>query len=128
VTCASCHDVHGTGNYAQLRKPAEQICLDCHAANSPNGPHSASLEEHTHHKAGSPGSQCVSCHMPKIQTQGVPGAFVSSHTFRFITPAMTDKYKMPNACTSCHKDKSTDWAASAMQSWGTVSSWRIAQK
>jgi hypothetical protein len=29
--------------------------------------------------------------MPKIETQGVPGSFVSSHTFRFITPAMTDK-------------------------------------
>ena len=24
VTCFSCHDIHGTGNYAQLRKPPEQ--------------------------------------------------------------------------------------------------------
>jgi len=23
---------------------------------------------------------------------------------------MTDKYKMPNPCTSCHTDKSTEWA------------------
>lgn len=130
VTCASCHDVHGTENYAQLRKPAEKICLDCHAANSPNGPngpHGASLEDHTHHKAGSPGSQCVACHMPKIATQGVPGAFVSSHTFKFVTPAMTNKYKIPNACTSCHQDKSTDWATQQLQAWKGASPWRIAQ-
>lgn len=128
VTCASCHDVHGTGNYAQLRKPGDQICLDCHAVNSANGPHVASLEEHTHHKAGSAGSSCIACHMPKIQTQGVPGAFVRSHTFRFIAPAMTDKYKIPNACTSCHKDKSTDWATNEMLKWNAISGWRIAQR
>ncbi|HZV60602.1 MAG TPA: cytochrome c3 family protein, partial [Candidatus Eremiobacteraceae bacterium] len=30
VTCFSCHDVHGTEHNAQLRKPADQLCLDCH--------------------------------------------------------------------------------------------------
>ncbi len=128
VTCASCHDVHGTANYAQLRKPAEKICLDCHAAGSANGPHVASLEEHTHHKAGSAGSQCVACHMPKIATEGVPGAFVTSHTFRFVTPAMTDKYKIPNACTSCHKDKDNAWATKELAGWSSASPWRVAQK
>jgi predicted CXXCH cytochrome family protein len=128
VTCASCHDVHGTGNYAQLRKPADKICMDCHSANSANGPHVASLEEHTHHRAGSPGSQCVACHMPKIATQGVPGAFVTSHTFKFITPAMTDKYKIPNSCTSCHKEKSTDWATHELENWKGSSPWRVAQR
>ena len=127
VTCATCHDVHGTHNYAQLRKPADTICLDCHAPNSPNGPHSANLEEHTHHKTGSPGSQCVTCHMPRIESEGVPGSFVSSHTFRFITPVMTSKYNMPNPCTSCHQDKSIDWADNEMRSWKTTSSWRVAR-
>lgn len=128
VTCASCHDVHGTSNYAQLRKPGDKVCLDCHAANSPNGPHVASLEEHTHHKAGSAGASCVACHMPKIETQGVPGAFVRSHTFKFITPAMTEKYKIPNSCTNCHKDKSNDWATNELQNWKEMSPWRVAQK
>src|SRR6185312_9335105 len=54
VTCASCHDVHGTGNYAQLRKPADKICLDCHGTTSPNGPHVATMEQHTHHKEAAP--------------------------------------------------------------------------
>ncbi len=123
VTCFDCHDVHGTENYAQLRKPANQICLDCHGPGSRNGPRTATLAEHTHHKDGSTGSECVACHMPKIEVT-IPGVFVSAHTFAFITPAMTDKYKIPNPCTSCHKDKTTAWAADAMRHWPERSAWR----
>ena len=124
VTCSSCHDVHGTNNYAQLRKPADQICLDCHGPSSPNGPHTATIEEHTHHRKGSAGSQCTACHMPAIETEGVPGTFVHAHTFRFIAPAMTDKYAIPNPCTSCHKEKSTSWAEQAISQWPEYSPWR----
>ena len=125
VTCASCHDVHGTENYAQLRKPADRLCLDCHGAGSPNGPHEATLEAHTHHNAASTGSQCIACHMPKIESEGVPGSFVRAHTFRFISPAMTDRYKMPNPCTSCHTDKTTAWAAAELEKWSNLSPWRV---
>ena len=125
ITCSSCHDVHGTENYAQLIKPANQICLDCHGPSSPNGPHTATIEQHTHHKDGSAGSQCVACHMPNIESEGVPGAYVHAHTFRFISPAMTDKYKIPNPCTSCHTDKSATWAEDAMSRWSEVSPWRM---
>jgi predicted CXXCH cytochrome family protein len=126
VTCASCHDVHGTDNYAQLREPADKLCLTCHGPTSPDGPHTATIEAHTHHKAGSPGSQCIACHMPKIESEGVPGSFVRSHTFQFITPAMTNKYNMPNPCTSCHTDKSAGWANSELSGWKTTSPWRVA--
>jgi predicted CXXCH cytochrome family protein len=125
ITCFDCHNVHGTDNYAQLRKPAEKLCLDCHGPLSPNGPRTATLEEHTHHKAGTPASQCVTCHMPKIETEGVPGTFVRAHTFRFVTPEMTDKYKIANPCTSCHTDKSTAWATEAMSHWAERSPWRL---
>jgi predicted CXXCH cytochrome family protein len=124
ITCFSCHDVHGTENYAQLRKPADKLCLDCHAPMSLNGPHTATLEEHTHHKADSLGSQCVACHMPKIQTT-IPDVFVHAHTFEVITPSMTDKYKIPNPCTQCHADKSTSWATDAIRNWPQYSPWRI---
>jgi predicted CXXCH cytochrome family protein len=127
VTCATCHDVHGTENYAQLRKPLDKICLDCHGPDTPDGPHAATLEEHTHHKDGSTGSQCVACHMPRIESEGVPGSFVSAHTFKFITPAATDKYKIPNPCTSCHADKPTAWATSQLLTWTTTSPWRVAE-
>jgi len=123
VTCFSCHDVHGTGEYAQLRKPANKICLDCHGPMSLNGPRAATLEEHTHHKAGSTGSDCVTCHMPKIETT-IADVKVSAHTFAFITPAMTEKYQMPNPCTTCHGDKTTGWAKDAMRHWPEQSAWR----
>jgi len=124
VTCFSCHDAHGTDNYAQLRKPADKICLDCHGPSSPNGPRTATIEEHTHHKDGSPGSQCVACHMPKIATT-LGEVKVRAHTFAFITPAMSDKYNVPNPCTSCHTDKTNDWATEALRSWPERSAWRL---
>ena len=127
VTCFDCHDVHGTSNYAQLRKPANTLCLDCHGPLSPNGPRTATIEEHTHHKEGSAGSQCVACHMPAIETEGPANTMVHAHTFRFITPAMTDKYRIPNSCTSCHTDKTTAWANDAMRQWNERSPWRLGQ-
>jgi len=123
VTCFSCHDVHGTENYAQLRKLPDQLCLQCHAPLSMNGPRTATLEEHTHHKKGSAGSSCIACHMPKIATT-IADIKVRAHTFAFITPAMTDKYKIPNPCTSCHADKTTAWASEALRHWPERSPWR----
>ncbi len=39
VTCYNCHDVHGTGNNADLRKPValNQMCLTCHAVGRRSG-------------------------------------------------------------------------------------------
>ncbi len=124
VTCFSCHDVHGTDNYAQLKKPVDQLCLDCHAPMGQNGPRTATIEEHTHHKTGTPGSQCVDCHMPKIETT-LGDVKVRAHTFSFITPALTDKYKIPNACTLCHTNQTTGWATEALRHWNERSPWRL---
>lgn len=124
ITCFTCHDVHGTGNYAQLRKPATQLCLDCHGPLSPNGPRTATLEEHTHHKKGSPGSECIACHMPIIAIT-LADVKVRAHTFAFLSPAMTEKYQIPNPCTACHADKSTKWALEALRGWPERSPWRL---
>jgi predicted CXXCH cytochrome family protein len=124
VTCFSCHDVHGTSNNADLIKPASQLCLTCHNPSSPNGPHAPTIEAHTHHRADSAGSECVSCHMPKIE-QTIADINVRSHTFEFISPSKTDEYKIPNPCTSCHMDKTTQWAREAMKGWTNVSPWRV---
>jgi predicted CXXCH cytochrome family protein len=125
IMCSSCHDMHGTENRAQLRAPGNQLCLECHGSTSPNGPHTATLEEHTHHRAGSRGSECTACHMPKIETEGVPGAYVHAHTFRFVAPAMTDQFKIANPCTTCHAEKSTAWAEEAMSHWPDWSAWMV---
>ncbi|MEA2754972.1 MAG: hypothetical protein QOJ54_1261 [Aliidongia sp.] len=126
VTCFSCHDVHGTQNAAELRAPPGEICLTCHAANTQTGPHTATIEAHTHHKADSTGSQCVACHMPAIE-QTIADVNVHAHTFRFIPPAETDDYKIPNSCNGCHTDKSTEWARNALKSWKDVSPWRMGE-
>ena len=76
-------------------------------------------------RRAAPGSECVACHMPKIE-QTIADVNVRSHTFKFITPAETDALKVPNPCTSCHADKTTKWATDALKSWGNVSAWRVA--
>lgn len=124
VTCFSCHEPHGSENQAMLRKPSGSICLDCHGPNTQNGPHTATIEEHTHHKPGSRGSACIACHMPKIQ-RTIADINVRSHTFHFVTPAETDSLQIPNACNVCHTDKTTAWTMSALKSWKDRSPWRM---
>jgi len=126
VTCYTCHDVHGTQHPSNLRKPAQELCMDCHAAGSPNGPHAPTLAEHTHHKAESAGSSCIECHMPKIATT-LGDVMVRSHTFHFVSPAITEANKVPNACNACHKDKPASWTMEALRGWPNVSNWRVAR-
>lgn len=126
VTCFSCHDVHGTSNPAVLWKPATQICLDCHGPNGANGPRTPTIEAHTHHRAGSPGSECTACHMPKIE-QTIGDVNVRAHTFKFITPAETETLGIPNPCDACHKDKPTGWTAKTLTTWTERSPWRMAE-
>ncbi|MDE3157384.1 MAG: cytochrome C [Acidobacteriota bacterium] len=125
LTCFSCHDVHGTENNADLLKPAQVLCLECHGPQSPNGPHAVAIEQHTHHKAGSSGNECVGCHMPRIETE-LADVNVRSHTFRFISPAEAERLKMPNSCSSCHTDKTAAWATARLKSWKEFSPWRVA--
>jgi predicted CXXCH cytochrome family protein len=124
VRCSGCHDVHGTSHAADTIKPGNALCLTCHGPDAPAGPR-GTLEQHTHHKAGSTGSLCVSCHMPRI-AQTIATVSVRSHTFRFIPPSMTEKYKIPNPCTDCHVGRSTQWASGELRKWENFSSWRVA--
>jgi predicted CXXCH cytochrome family protein len=125
VTCFSCHDVHGTTNNADLIKPTRNLCLTCHGVSSPNGPHNvATLEQHTHHKVGSAGNECIACHMPQIE-QTIADINVRSHTFAFITPSMTETFKVANPCTGCHTDKNVEWAQTTLRTWPNVSPWRV---
>jgi hypothetical protein len=62
--------------------------------------------------------------MPQI-ADTIADVKVRSHTFKFISPAMTDKYGIPNPCTSCHKEKDTHWALDALEQWSNVSPWRM---
>jgi predicted CXXCH cytochrome family protein len=123
VTCFSCHDPHGNDNVAMLREKGNALCLGCHGPNSPIGPFADSIPAHTHHKLDSPGSQCVSCHMPLIE-ETLGDVKVHAHTFRFVTPASTQALNVPNPCTLCHKDKSVEWAEQTLSAWTERSPWR----
>ena len=63
--------------------------------------------------------------MPKI-AQTIADVNVRSHTFKFIPPSATERLKIPNACTDCHKGKSNAWAADELKKWPEFSAWRVA--
>ncbi len=125
VRCASCHDVHGTDHPADTRLPGNAVCLQCHDPRLQPGP-PGSIEFHTQHAATSEGSRCVACHMPAI-AQTIADVNVRSHTFKFISPSATEAHKIPNPCTSCHKDRTPQWAAERLAAWPGASPWRVAQ-
>ena len=125
VRCYACHDTHGTKHEADLRLPGNQVCLQCHNSVMQPGPR-GSIEYHTQHAATSEGSKCVSCHMPAI-AQTIADVSVRSHTFKFISPAVSELQKMPSPCLKCHTDKSNEWARESLASWPSVSPWRVAQ-
>ncbi|MGH9760152.1 MAG: cytochrome c3 family protein [Blastocatellia bacterium] len=125
IRCFDCHDVHSNKNPSDLIGAGNELCLGCHNSKNPAGLH-GTVSEHTHHAASSAGSQCIACHMPQIE-QTLGDNFVASHTFRFISPKLTERFGVPNPCTSCHKDKSTQWALTELRSWKTTSPWRVLQ-
>lgn len=59
--------------------------------------------------------------------QTIRDNYVASHTFRFITPAVTETSKVPNLCTSCHKERDDAWATKELTKWKTTSPWRMTQ-
>ena len=124
VTCSGCHDVHGTEFEADLIAPGNEICATCHDPQLQPGPR-GSLEAHTRHAEGSDGSRCVACHMPAI-ARTVGDVNVRSHTFRFISPRMSEQYGIPNPCTSCHEDETAEWLRESLRDWSHVSPWRVA--
>jgi predicted CXXCH cytochrome family protein len=122
ISCWSCHDVHGTGHEAELIKPPNATCLTCHGPDSPAGPRGQSVAAHSHHSEEN--AQCIDCHMPAID-KTVADVNVRSHTFRFISPSMTEQYGIPNPCTSCHTDISDEEVMTELESWKNFSPWRF---
>jgi hypothetical protein len=101
---------HGTDHPGIVREAGNG--LTCHGPNA---------EQHTHHAAGSAGSECIACHMPKI-AENIDDVMVRSHTFRFVWPTQTDTMKISNACNLCHTDKTT--GVGDLRSRADCSPWR----
>jgi len=117
VTCTDCHNPHTT----KVRIEGNGLCLQCHNT-QPNTARFAGLQakdydspEHHHHAAGSPGAQCVNCHMPTKNYMVVDPR--RDHALRIPRPDLAAKGIGPDACTSCHQDRKPAWAAAAIDTW-----------
>jgi tetratricopeptide (TPR) repeat protein len=105
VTCSDCHDPHSL----QTRASGDGLCLQCHAAAK------YATAKHSFHPAATPPLLCTSCHMP---TQTYMQVHVRhDHSFRVPRPDLSVTLGTPNACNACHKDKSRQWAAAAVERW-----------
>jgi hypothetical protein len=122
LACTSCHRLHEAADDPrpisewaddQLARGMEsnRACVSCHA----DFENAKALVAHTHHPAGSNGSQCYNCHMP-YTVYGIQKA-IRSHHIDSPSVAVTVATGRPNACNQCHLDKSLGWAAARLNAW-----------
>ncbi|MBN1509045.1 MAG: tetratricopeptide repeat protein [Sedimentisphaerales bacterium] len=107
LDCVHCHTSSGRYRFKNDPRP-DAACLPCHRQRVENA------TEHTHHKADGTGSQCVACHMPMTEFARMTR---SDHSMRPPTPAVTVRFKSPNACNICHSDKDPAWADQHVRQW-----------
>jgi predicted CXXCH cytochrome family protein len=115
VACTNCHDPHS----ARPKLPGNALCTQCHESKAnpafPSAVGSYDTPQHTHHAAGSPGAQCVACHMPAKNYMVVQPR--PDHSLRIPRPDLSVRLGTPNACNQCHADQSAQWAADAVTRW-----------
>lgn len=105
VTCTDCHDPHSGELYLQ----GNALCIGCHE------PARYDSLSHTHHTAGTPGSQCIDCHMTSRLYMGTDRRH--DHSFRIPRPDLTESIGTPNACNQCHYDETANWADLKIREW-----------
>jgi tetratricopeptide (TPR) repeat protein len=104
--CLHCHTSSGRNRFPDDR--ANQSCLPCHQQRV------ESVANHSHHPADSPGSRCVSCHMPATEFARMRR---SDHSLRPPNPSATLEFGSPNACNLCHTNQTPQWAADWVARW-----------
>jgi tetratricopeptide (TPR) repeat protein len=109
LDCIHCHTSSGRYRFKEEGK-ANEACMPCHAERVKNA------TAHTHHPAGSPGSRCISCHMPMTAFARMNR---TDHSMLPPTPAAAMAYKSPNACNICHRNKDAGWADKYVRQWRT---------
>ncbi len=140
IACTNCHVAHGSRNDFSLKVNINQgrngdgLCTQCHSEarrqpgsgirqpENPATPQTAKvlftgsgLSAHTFHKPESNGSRCISCHMSDVNWRLLIRR--RDHTFQPPVPENTVKFGIPNACTTCHDDRTPEWAARQMDAW-----------
>jgi Flp pilus assembly protein TadD len=119
MTCVDCHDPHSqryrdiNGSPLPGRFDNGQ-CSDCHASKA------EPLARHTHHQPASPGSRCVSCHMPYLQESSVGPKIRyarSDHTIPIPRPVYDTRLGVENACQQCHRDRTAQQLEAQVTAW-----------
>lgn len=105
VTCSDCHNPHTL----ELKAEGDGTCLQCHA------PNKFATSNHHHHPAESEGARCVNCHMPAKNYMVVDPR--RDHSFRIPRPDLSEQLGTPNACSQCHSEQSSQWAADRTKEW-----------
>ncbi len=67
------------------------------------------------HAPQSEGSRCINCHMSDVNWRQLVRK--RDHTFQPPVPENTARFGIPNACTTCHDDRSPEWATRQMNEW-----------
>jgi predicted CXXCH cytochrome family protein len=129
ITCTSCHVAHGSPNEFSLKedvntRSGDLLCTQCHTTPRTPTPKSQApspsfsgpgLQAHTFHAPESAGSRCINCHMSDVNWRLLNRR--RDHTLQAPVPENTTRFGIPNACTTCHDDKSPEWAAKQMNEW-----------
>lgn len=113
LRCIDCHSPHSALG-SKWRPSADQddaVCLKCHDKFQ-SAPQRLA---HTHHPAGSDGSRCLNCHMPRIN-EGLQDV-VRTHMIYSPTRADMIQANHPNACNLCHTDRPIDWTLDHLKQW-----------
>ncbi len=116
VTCSNCHEPHS----AELRISGDGVCTQCHSpAGNPQFPSAPRADfaaaAHHLHEPDSPGSRCVSCHMPAKVYMGVDAR--RDHSFRIPRPDLSASLGVPDACAACH-DEAASWSVAKLAEVG----------
>ena len=142
IACTNCHVAHGSRNDFSLKvnihqgRTGDSLCTQCHTTPKPSSPQpgpqrgsragvealkpeasftGAGLSGHTFHAPDSAGSRCISCHMSDVNWRLLIRR--RDHTFQPPVPENTAQFGVPNACTTCHDDRTPEWAAKQMNDW-----------
>jgi len=108
ITCAKCHSSHTDEIGGQLRRPTNQLCLNCHQDITVD---EGAVLNHSRHANASTANQCNTCHMVVVGRSAVDFD-LHAHSFELIYPrtstevlqSSSDGVAIPNSCTTagCH--------------------------
>ena len=136
IACTNCHVAHGSRNEFSLKvninqgRNGDALCTQCHTeprTARPQDPKTSEpqdlkptfagpgLRAHTFHAPESAGSRCIGCHMSDVNWRLLIRR--RDHTFQPPVPENTAQFGIPNACTTCHDDRTPEWAATQMDEW-----------